>query len=76
MAGRTRPTSEIAPLAVLRLAVWRLGRSFRLALAVGLGILVAVILILAAPLYSGLVSNVALQQAMRLQLPPKRQYRS
>jgi ABC-type antimicrobial peptide transport system permease subunit len=36
----------------------------------GLGILVAVILICTVPLYSSLVSNVALQQALRLQLPP------
>ena len=58
------PRSNIAPLAALRLAFWRLGRSFRLLVAVGLGILVAVVLICTVPLYSSLVSNVQLQRQL------------
>src|SRR5215469_15189619 len=58
------PRSGFAPLAALRLAFWRLGRSFRLLLAVGLGILVAVVLICTVPLYSSLVSNVQLQRQL------------
>src|SRR5215469_3811536 len=61
--------SGFAPLAALRLAFWRLGRSFRLLLAVGLGILVAVILICTVPLYSSLVSNVELQRQLTASSP-------
>ena len=63
------PRGGIAPLAALRLAFWRLGRSFRLLLAVGLGILVAVVLICTVPLYSSLVSNVELQRQLSASAP-------
>jgi putative ABC transport system permease protein len=52
-----------------RLAAKRLGSSLRLLLAVGVGILVAVVLICTVPLYSGLVSNIQLQAAINGQPP-------
>lgn len=59
----------MAPLAALRLALWRVGRSFGLLLAVGLGMVVAVVLICTVPLYSSLVSNVQVQQQLSIQAP-------
>lgn len=57
----------VGPGASIRLMLWRLGRSWRLLLAVGLGNLVAVVLICAVPLYSSLVSNVQLQHQLSQQ---------
>jgi ABC-type lipoprotein release transport system permease subunit len=62
----------ISPLAAARLALWRLGRGWRLLLAVGLGMLVAVTLICTVPLYSSLVSNVQLQHQLAIQSPSDR----
>ena len=59
----------ISPLSSSRLAIWRLGRSFRLLLAVGFGILVAVVLICTVPLYNSLVSNVQFQRQLSAQAP-------
>ncbi|MGO8948324.1 MAG: FtsX-like permease family protein, partial [Ktedonobacterales bacterium] len=59
----------MAPQAALQLAFWRLGRSFRLLLAVGMGMLVAVALICTVPLYSNLVLNVQLQRQLSVQAP-------
>ena len=57
----------VGPGASIRLMLWRLGRSWRLLLAVGLGNLVAVVLICTVPLYSSLVSNVQLQHQLSQQ---------
>jgi ABC-type lipoprotein release transport system permease subunit len=59
-----------SPFSSIRLALWRLGRSFRLLLAVGFGILIAVVLICTVPLYSSLVTNVQLQHQLSIQTPP------
>src|SRR5215469_13283212 len=48
----------------LRLALLRLTRSWELLLAVGAGILVAVVLICTVPLYDSLVANIQLQRAI------------
>jgi putative ABC transport system permease protein len=48
----------------LRLAILRLTRSWELLLAVGAGILVAVVLICTVPLYDALVANIQLQRAI------------
>ena len=48
----------------LRLAILRLTRSWALLLAVGVGILVAVVLICTVPLYDTLVANIQLQRAI------------
>jgi putative ABC transport system permease protein len=48
----------------LRLAILRLTRSWELLLAVGVGILVAVVLICTVPLYDSLVANIQLQRAI------------
>ncbi len=58
-----------APLAAVTLALWRFARSFRLLLAVGLGMLVAVTFLCTVPLYSSLVSTVQLQQQLRAEAP-------
>ncbi|PWT76897.1 MAG: hypothetical protein C5B60_03560 [Chloroflexi bacterium] len=58
-----------SPFSSSRLALWRLGRSMRLLLAVGFGILVAVVLICTVPLYSSLVANVQLQHQLSVQTP-------
>jgi ABC-type lipoprotein release transport system permease subunit len=65
-----RPRSFASPFSSLRLALWRLGRSLRLLLAVGFGILIAVVLICTVPLYSSLVTNVQLQHQLGVQTPP------
>ena len=52
-----------------RLAGKRLRSSFRMLLAVGLGIVVAVVLICTVPLYSSLVSNIQLQATINAQPP-------
>ena len=59
----------VGPGASIRLTLWRLGRSWRLLLAVGLGNLIAVVLICSVPLYSSLVSNVQLQRQLSQQMP-------
>jgi putative ABC transport system permease protein len=59
-----------SPFSSLRLALWRLGKSLRLLLAVGFGILIAVVLICTVPLYSGLVTNVQLQHQLSVATPP------
>jgi hypothetical protein len=59
----------VGPGAAIRLTLWRLGRSWRLLMAVGLGNLVAVVLICTVPLYSSLVSNVQLQRQLSQQMP-------
>jgi ABC-type lipoprotein release transport system permease subunit len=64
------PRRWASPFASSRLALWRLGRSLRLLLAVGFGILIAVVLICTVPLYSSLVTNVQLQHQLSIQTPP------
>jgi putative ABC transport system permease protein len=59
-----------SPFSSIRLALWRLRRSFRLLLAVGFGILIAVVLICTVPLYSSLVTNVQVQHQLSVQTPP------
>jgi hypothetical protein len=65
-----RPRSFVSPFSSSRLALWRLRRSLRLLLAVGFGILVAVVLICTVPLYSSLVTNVQMQHQLSIQTPP------
>src|SRR5215469_6432615 len=67
--GQPRLRRWVGPGASIRLMLWRLGRSWRLLLAVGLGNLVAVVLICSVPLYSSLVSNVQLQRQLSQQMP-------
>ena len=54
----------LSPLPATRLALLRLRRSIRLLLAVGAGMLVAVVLICTVPLYSTLVSNVQVRHVL------------
>ncbi len=58
-----------APLAGLRLARWRARRSVPLLVAVGVGMVAAVMLICTVPLYSSLVSTVQLQLQLSAQPP-------
>src|SRR5215472_1086946 len=50
------------PFSAVRLAFMRLTRGWELLLAVGVGILVAVILICTVPLYNSLVANIQLER--------------
>lgn len=59
--SRTRGASPFSPL---RLALLRFTRSWRLSLAVALGMLVAIVLICTVPLYDALIANVRLQQVL------------
>src|SRR5262249_10848433 len=54
----------VVPLASVRLAVKRLRRTWRLLLPVALGMLVAITLLCAVPLYDNLVANTLFQQAL------------
>src|SRR5690242_12319039 len=68
-AGRTiRP----GPLSSLRIALYRLGRGWKLLLGVGAGILIAVILICTVPLYDALVAGIQLQRALATSSPQDR----
>lgn len=58
---RTRGASPFSPL---RLAFLRFTRSWRLLLAVTLGMLVAIVLICTVPLYDSLIANVQLQRVL------------
>jgi putative ABC transport system permease protein len=60
------------PLSTALLAAKRFARSWGLLLAVATGILVAVVLMCAVPLYNNLVSNVRLQQAIHAGAPQAR----
>ncbi len=51
-------------LSSIRLAVMRLSRGWKLLVVVGVGILVAVVLICTVPLYDSLVANIQLQRAI------------
>ncbi len=62
--------SKTGPGAAGRLAGLRLARGWPLLLAVGAGMLVAVVLVCTVPLYTGLVSNVQLQRAIHAGSPP------
>lgn len=59
--SRTRGASPFSPF---RLAFLRFTRSWRLLLAVALGMLVAIVLICTVPLYDSLIANVQLQQVL------------
>ena len=52
------------PFSAVRLAFMRLTRGWELLLAVGVGILVAVVLICTVPLYNSIVANIQLQRAI------------
>jgi hypothetical protein len=65
-----RPHRFASPFSSLWLALWRLRQSVRLLLAVGFGILIAVVLICTVPLYANLVTNVQLQHQLSIQTPP------
>lgn len=56
-----------SPFSAARLARMRLGSGWQLLFAVGIGILVAVVLIATVPLYSSLVANVQLQATINQQ---------
>lgn len=58
---RTRGASPFSPI---RLAFLRFTRSWRLLLAVTLGMLVAIVLICTVPLYDSLIANVQLQRVL------------
>ena len=58
---RTRGASPFSPM---RLAFLRFTRSWRLLLAVTLGMLVAIVLICTVPLYDSLIANVQLQRVL------------
>jgi putative ABC transport system permease protein len=60
-SGRIPPAG---PFSSVRLAFMRLTRGWELLLAVGAGILVAVVLICTVPLYNTLVANIQLQRAI------------
>ncbi|WIG60256.1 MAG: hypothetical protein OJF49_003004 [Ktedonobacterales bacterium] len=63
--ARGRPwRSRFSPLSPVRLAGLRLRRSWRLLLAAGAGILVAVVLICTVPLYTTLVTNVQVRHVL------------
>src|SRR5271165_5270241 len=51
-------------LSSIRLALMRLSRGWKLLVVVGVGILVAVVLICTVPLYDSLVANIQLQRAI------------
>lgn len=57
-------TRGASPFSPLRLALMRFTRSWRLLLAVALGMLVAIVLICTVPLYNSLIANVQLQQVL------------
>ena len=59
-------------LPAVQLSLWRLGRTWRLLLVVGAGILITVVLICTVPLYSTLVLNVSLQRQLNAQAPQDR----
>ena len=59
-------------LPAVQLSLWRLGRTWRLLLVVGVGILITVVLICTVPLYSALVLNVSLQRQLNAQAPQDR----
>lgn len=77
-AAETGPCREVtdwrggghSPLPSVRLALLRLRRSLRLLLAVGIGMLVAVVLICTVPLYSTLVSNVQVRHVLTTAASP------
>ena len=60
------------PRAALRLAAYRLGRGKGVALAAGLGMLVAIVLLCAVPLYNTLTANLQLEHALISAAPQER----
>ena len=60
------------PFAALRLAAYRLGRGKGVALAVGLGMLVAVVLLCTVPRYNALTANLQLEHALTSAAPQER----
>ncbi|HEY7780847.1 MAG TPA: FtsX-like permease family protein [Ktedonobacterales bacterium] len=67
-SGRSRGLWQgrrASPTSAIQLALMRLGNGWRLLLAVGMGILVAVVLICSVPLYGAFMTDVALQLAIR-----------
>ena len=60
------------PFSSVRLAAQRLGRSWRLLLAVELGMLIAVALLATAPFYSDIVASAQLQNTLTTALPTDR----
>jgi putative ABC transport system permease protein len=61
-----------SPFAALRLAAYRLGRGKSVALAAGLGMLVAVVLLCTVPLYNALTANLQLEHALTSAVPQER----
>ncbi|MGH2505763.1 MAG: hypothetical protein ACRDID_24890, partial [Ktedonobacterales bacterium] len=60
------------PFSSVRLAAQRLGRSWRLLLAVELGMLIAVALLATAPFYSDIVASAQLQNTLTTAAPTDR----
>ncbi|MFI5274806.1 MAG: hypothetical protein ACHQ4H_17380, partial [Ktedonobacterales bacterium] len=63
---------RVSPVATLRLAAYRLSRGRGVALAAGLGMLVAVVLLCTVPLFIALTSNLQLEHTLNTSLPQER----